>query len=268
MVSFPALRILFFSMARQFGSAASDSDTDIASNLHLSDLSDDSDSDFEDSGSDNEPIAHLTAATKKYGLTKKQKARVDELRSELRATRRLPKRARVPARNAPVPRGRTPEAKERWFSVTCSVKGEDLREADFNHFATWITDKADWGAVAYERGSRIRHWHAQGVAKVTTTSYLMACNDCKRWLGWYPHRSPYGNKLYLLFRELKNRDLHTPEGMLGYTLKDCDEYDGWMALLHDDVTDCEVERGRELYAMFGAPEKCNTCSLLDEGQFA
>ena len=65
----------------------------------------------------------------------------------------------------------------------------------------------------------------------------------------------------MLFRELKNRDLHTPEGMLGYTLKDCDEYDGWMALLHDDVTDAEVERGRELYAMFGAPEKCNTVSL-------
>lgn len=246
-----------------FASGSSSEDT--ASSFHPSDLSPD-DTDSEPEAQIGDELAQLSSETRLWGLNPRQRAHVLELRRERNDISRNRSRGSSGRGGAKGSRsgstgGRGPEHMARWFSVTCSVLNTDFHEVDFNKFATFFTDYCPWGAVAYEKGTRVRHWHAQGVCKLETTSARMAKNDCLRFLEWYPYRSPYGGGLHLVFKELKHRDLHTPEGMLGYCFKDMDEYEGWCSVVSDSVTDGQIERGMELYGMYGAPEKATVVTL-------
>ena len=82
-------------------------------------------------------------------------------------------------------------------------------------------------------------------------------------MGWY-NNSPYGRKLHLHGKELSGKQgaLHeSREGMLGYITKDMGEYSRWMCMLHDKVSDEDLEYGARLYATYGAPDKKRTVQL-------
>lgn len=150
---------------------------------------------------------------------------------------------------------------EREFSVTISVLDADLEHTHYMFLRTYFTRHPGVvGCLAYERGGRCRHWHAQGVCRVVATSGVRARNDFLRAVGWWS-ANPYGNKLHVLFRELSQKDLHTFIGMLGYCGKDEGEYDGWDIAYHEDITDDMKDRGAEKYAMYGAPEKFTVITL-------
>ena len=88
----------------------------------------------------------------------------------------------------------------------------------------------------------------------------MARNECRRFLGW-DHSNPYGNLLHIVFKELKGTSIRTPEGMVGYCVKDMNEYEGWEVFQHHMVTPDDIQIGLDLYTMFGAPEKKNVVCL-------
>ena len=132
------------------------------------------------------------------------------------------------------------EWRERGETASAACQGEqvlaDLSAQHFRHFATFFTQFCEWGLVAYERGGTIRQWHAQGVCRLQTTTGIMARNECRRFLGW-DHSNPYGNLLHIMFKELKGTSICTPEaeGMVGYCVKDMNEYEGWEAFQHHMV---------------------------------
>ena len=210
-----------------------------------------------------EQLADLTAETSKRNKTKRQREVIDRLRAvrqeELRTS--APRRRRGADGSLPRMPASGPARIQRTFSITISVQGSHLSEAHFNHIATWFQNGCSWGAVAREKGGTCQHWHAQGVATLETTSAVMAKNEMMRFLGWFDV-NPYGRKLNTRFRPVSSGEkLDSPEGTLGYCMKDMGSYAGWVCVLHDEVNDDEIERGQHLYSMYGAPEKSVTVTL-------
>jgi hypothetical protein len=131
------------------------------------------------------------------------------------------------------------------LSITVARKLGDLTDADWQALGNWLRHHTAAGLVAFERGGQYGHGHAQGVVKVYATSPQAVNRSIKQALGWTGQ-----GDTSVCTKKLTGKCLHTYTGMLGYCLKD--ERALHFKMLRHNVTDAELDEGRDLYLKFGA----------------
>jgi hypothetical protein len=91
---------------------------------------------------------------------------------------------------------------------------------------------------------------------------LLVNRELKECLSWTTQDTKPKNAK-ILVRALKDCELHTYEGMLGYCTKD-KGMPHYQVIMHN-VTEDELKRGAELYVQFGAGESTHSSclSLID-----
>ncbi|KAI5075760.1 hypothetical protein GOP47_0009836 [Adiantum capillus-veneris] len=105
-------------------------------------------------------------------------------------------------------------------SVTVSVGGCDIDVALLASMHAFLERDTAAGLCALERGGTLFHLHFQMVMRLWTSSLVAANRKVKQYLGW-DKVVPAGGMV--LCRALKQRNMHTFEGMPSYCLKDQDQ---------------------------------------------
>ena len=103
-------------------------------------------------------------------------------------------------------------------------------------------------SVSIERGPVCGTLHYQGVVRLMSTSATNANNLITKQLQW-KNKKGY----YCKLKSLTGIALHFWEGMLGYSLKD-EHKPHFVTVRSANVTEEELDRGREAYLKYGAGE--------------
>lgn len=142
-------------------------------------------------------------------------------------------------------------------SVTISAGSRDIDKAVvWPQLHYFVKNRCVAGLISLEKGFQEDHLHCQGVLRLViqdSASVKGACTsinrELKECLGWQKKdTAPKGFKIKVT--ALKDCDLHTFEGMLGYCTKDkgLPHYD----VIMENVTEDELKRGADLFVRFGA----------------
>ncbi|KAI5056294.1 hypothetical protein GOP47_0028112 [Adiantum capillus-veneris] len=135
------------------------------------------------------------------------------------------------------------------ISVTISVGGDDIDVSLLSAMQSFLENETIAGLCAIERGGDFLHLHFQMIVQLWMSSLISTNKRIKQYLGWDKH-SPSG--AIVLCRGLKQRNMHTFEGTLGYCLKDHGKEHFQMAMHNVDPD--QINRGVELYSLYGGDE--------------
>ncbi|KAI5076075.1 hypothetical protein GOP47_0008140 [Adiantum capillus-veneris] len=132
------------------------------------------------------------------------------------------------------------------LSVTVSIGGSDIDVALFPRLKMFLEEEAIAGMCSIERGGTVFHLHFQMVVRVMATSIVAVSKKIKQYLGWETD-SPVGANV--LCRALKQKNMLTFHGMLGYCMKDMDQphYENFA---HNVSVD-DIKKGILLYTTMG-----------------
>lgn len=131
------------------------------------------------------------------------------------------------------------------LSMTAATKLVDISEADWAAVGAFLQQHTAAGLFAYERGGEYGHGHAQGVVKMYATCPQTVNRQLKQALHWTGRTD-----VSVCVKKLTGRCLHTYTGMLGYCLKD--EHSLHFRVHRHNVTNAELDEGRDLYLKYGA----------------
>ena len=213
-------------------------------------------------------LAGITASTKID--QRRQSARVVSHIKHLRQVRDDAKKqdrflAKLEKKHAKNRQRRAAELKKvRTFnlSITLEWPGSHIPESVFYSFSRWLAQRSEWWAVAYERGPTCGFWHLQSAAIIDDVSIQAIKSSWHAFVGWDVQRPPV-RRVNFCLKELQGRGLHTQVGMLGYTRKDCDKYDGHIWACSPAITEEECSEADLVYVQFGKGDKGMTCVLTE-----
>lgn len=148
------------------------------------------------------------------------------------------------------------------LSITLEWSGAHVPLDVFTQFQSWLATTSEWWAAAYEKGSTLGLWHIQAVAVISEVGIAAIKKSWYVFSGWDVNR-PKVRKVNLCIKEAKGKGLHTRIGLLGYSRKDCDKYEGHLWSCSPTVTPEEMQEGDLLFCQFGKGDKGNSCQLTE-----
>ena len=233
---------------------------------------DDDDDDADEPAEEEDELAGVTADTplRKHQQSQRVYEHIKKLRSERREDKRRTEKderaakkiqrqtQRIDAKN------KAEESKKRQFTVSVTIEwqGRDLPIDVHTTFCAWCVQTATWWAAAYEKGATCGFWHIQAEIEGTFSSLNNIKRSWNSFVGWDVNKPPC-KKVNVCVKELCGKGLHTRLGILGYTRKDIDKYDGHLWSCSPTVTDEEKEEADVLYVQLGKGDKGGTCVLTD-----
>ncbi|MCO5551220.1 hypothetical protein L7F22_004719 [Adiantum nelumboides] len=105
-------------------------------------------------------------------------------------------------------------------SITVSVGGTDVNVGLLPCMEEFLRKETCAGLCAVERGGIVFNLHYQMVVRMWATSLISINKKVRQYLGWDSDK-PVG--ALILCRALKQKNMHTFRGMVGYCMKDRDE---------------------------------------------
>lgn len=185
-----------------------------------------------------------------------QAKRDRRLQSEVRKQQRRDRQSRL--------KEEADEKRKRDFvlSITIEWQNTHVPVEVYNLFCKWLGSVSSWWSVAYEKGASLALWHLQAAAVIRSVSVDRIRKDWYQYSGWSVCRPPV-SKVNCCFKEATGKGLHTQHGLLGYTRKDLDKYEGHQWSCHPSVTPEELKVGDDLFVQFGRGIKGNTCQLTE-----
>ena len=148
------------------------------------------------------------------------------------------------------------------LSITLEWQGHHVPTSVFYSFKRWLAQRSEWWAVAYEHGPTCGFWHLQSAAIIDDISIQAIKTSWHAFVGWDAQRPPV-RKVNLCMKELSGKGLHTQVGMLGYTRKDLDKYEGHLWACAPAVTEDECSEADLVYVQFGKGDKGQSCVLTE-----
>ncbi|MCO5570324.1 hypothetical protein L7F22_024043 [Adiantum nelumboides] len=147
-------------------------------------------------------------------------------------------------------------------SVTVSVGGADIDYQLLGEIGEFLKKETIAGICSLERGGSAFNLHFQMVVRLWSSSLVSVNKKIKGYLGWDKQNAQGG---IVLCRALKQRNLHTFRGMVGYCYKDHDQ-PHFRCVTHN-ITAEDINEGLELYALYGADAIKNKICLTPANIF-
>ncbi|KAL3693052.1 hypothetical protein R1sor_006703 [Riccia sorocarpa] len=164
------------------------------------------------------------------------------------------------ARAVKIPKAAAPkrktEPKEFNISLTLGIAGVDVPGEIFDKLQTYLEEKATMAIMAFERGDAHLLLHIQSMFTIRTTSTRKLKEDIRAAVGW-KDTAPLGNSLCV--QSLKEKELHTTTGLIGYCLKD--EREPHFRMYTKNITERKMEEGRRVHFIYGVSEYKNKVQL-------
>ncbi|KAL3700204.1 hypothetical protein R1sor_018226 [Riccia sorocarpa] len=141
------------------------------------------------------------------------------------------------------------EGREEGSAAQCysRIVGQDVSQRTFEDMKRFAQQVATVAVVSLERDDFVLQLHIQAVLVLESTSTRAVKQDIALQLGWATHCSAGGA---ICVKQLTNKSLHTPAGMIGYCTKD--EKESHYQVYSKNVTKLQFEEGRRKYVILGA----------------
>ncbi|KAI5077599.1 hypothetical protein GOP47_0007423 [Adiantum capillus-veneris] len=148
------------------------------------------------------------------------------------------------------------------LSITISVGGADVDTGLLPVLKEFLEKETIAGICSIKHGGTVFHLHFQMVMRITSTSIIAVNKKVKTYLGW-DRESPVGATV--LCRALKQKNMHTFQGMIGYCLKDVGK-DHFENVGHN-ISPHDINKGIELDTLHGADDLKNKVCLTNTNVF-
>ena len=137
------------------------------------------------------------------------------------------------------------------FDLSCiiSVGAVDIDIALLQSVQSFIEKECISGLCSIERGGALQRLHFQAVFRIVSSSSIAVSKLLKTYLGWDKKGGSHNS--HVLMKNLTRVGLHTYIGMIGYYMKDRGEEH--FQVVHNNVTDAELDAGLEEYVKYGTP---------------
>ncbi|MCO5583934.1 hypothetical protein L7F22_037852 [Adiantum nelumboides] len=180
-----------------------------------------------------------------------------KLKKEARAATDSRRRKRRRERDDGDGSGRVIEA-----SVTVSIGGSDIDVGLLSRMEEFLRNETCAGLCAVERGGIAFNLHFQMVVRIWATSLIAINKKVRRYLGWDTDKPAGG---LILCRALKQRNMHTFRGMVGYCMKDRGE--PHFRKVDHNISADDLNDGIELHNLYGADALKNKVCLTPVNVF-
>ena len=125
------------------------------------------------------------------------------------------------------------------FNCTISIGTNNIDIAFFQNVQSFIKKECVSRFCSIERGDALQKLYFEAVFRIVSSSPQAMSKLLKTYLGWEKGQSPPNS--HILVKKLKEVELHTYIGMIGYCVKDKGEQH--FDVIHNNITKDELEAG-------------------------